>query len=299
MGEQDIRAAGASTQYLLDAINRQTEELRRVMAPMEQLPKISRDNTIATQKALQDLQNIMVKMRIADISAEIEGKRQLLEGEKKALQEKIAELDNDTERVSIRYREIMDDLDSEARKRVRALDAPVLDLLSSFFPTIINQRYSDHLLPNRAKINQTATAVKSDRHSLLSKALNKLFIKIKSFIEKQNLFSDKIAQQIVQPIEGKNDFLIPVMVTKRGYGYDLDIMSDVPDKRKTTDLITGRLLERIGDISPEYSDGYLDILSDALTDIEENHDDPNMKKAAGLLKSSIEAEQLSVCGIIK
>lgn len=307
MGEQDIRALEHAIGSLMETISRQTTELRKVMAPLEKLPEFVKESNQITQQGLSDLQMITVQLKLAEITSELEGHEQLLRSEQEALEEKVNELKKDVERISERYKKIMRDLDEDATSRVRSLDAPVLNLLERFFPATVQERYANILLPGRGSISYQAQTTLVNRQSIMETMVEKMYLKIKSFLSSRTKVEDFISQQLVSDqASQRQTYMVPVMLTKKSGKTHIRLLAEHnnpehrdEDRKKIEQLIEGAIDAGKINVLIDTDEAKPKIIEQAFHEIAETTDDLKTRNAALMAAECFREGKIAISGAHK
>lgn len=183
MDEQGIRQLAASIDKLIEVLDNQTKEFRAAIAPMKELPELTRNTQETVQQGFSDLQAVTVQLRLAEIGSQVDAYEGMAAAEKAALEEKAAQLAADIKRISKRYQQLLMEVETSTEEKVRELDDPVLQILEVFYPSLIEARYVDRLLPGRRAIASQAQWMASARSEVLAAAVDKLRAALTSFVD--------------------------------------------------------------------------------------------------------------------
>jgi hypothetical protein len=217
MGEQDIRAMGAAVDGLVRMLDREIQEIRPLLASLEALPQMTRDTQKAVQEGLSDVQQVLVRLRLAEITAEFETNKQAIEALQDVFEETAVRLEEGTERLGSRYRDLMDAIDRKTESEVRALDGPVIAILEKFYHVDVQERYRQRLMPTRAAVDTKAGGMERLRSVSIQSALGAVRRAVDNAVATMRgirTAADMYSRTTVEP----GEHFVPVLVVRHASG---------------------------------------------------------------------------------
>ena len=156
MSEYDFKGLKDSIHELIRQIREMTSTITRPLGNLDKLPDFTETILKQLESGFSDVQTNDVILKITEIRAKIETRKQLLENEKKILEKTQETFQKDLDSIYKRYAEIQNELSNEAKVRVEQLDLPVLNLLNKDLKNMVSvyneiSSYTNELILNHQK----------------------------------------------------------------------------------------------------------------------------------------------------
>lgn len=212
MSEQTINQLGKTMKELLKAIEGLSKQLIEPLQQLNKLPdffKGLRDviNTTSNNQ-IQALGEMEIHKRMAEIKAQ----QQYVLGENEVIEEFKQQLEEDLLRIDERYKKIDDKLVNECRKRIRELDAHLLDFPLSF-PADLMEGVTQRINPLINELMIDANASYEIRVEFLKTKTQKTIETIENFLAIRKELLTQIENYQQNEIPDKDmEYYLPVWI---------------------------------------------------------------------------------------
>ena len=191
MSEHQINHLGDIVKQILNVMQKFQEQIVTALNHLKQLPELVKKVLEGISESANRQIQAAGEMEIIKKMANLNSKKHLISAEQEAITDFKSQLDEDIQYIKKQYDKIDAELNQEAGKRVRAIDAHLLSL-PDYFPSDFIQAYSQNITPLLEKLRSDNELSNKERQALIEKALNQVIDSINQFQESREDFFNKI-----------------------------------------------------------------------------------------------------------
>lgn len=210
MSEYQTEQQGNIARQILNTLETFQQQIISALNFLKELPDLVRKVLESINESANRQIRATGEMEIIKKTASLDAKRHQISAENEAILDFKEQLNEDIEYIKERYTKFDDELNEEAKKRIRELDSHLLSLPDNF-PKEFIQGYRNKITPLMEKIKNDNELSNQDRTSLISNKLSEVISSIDEFIASRNAFFSKIDDfQQDETVSEKTIYNIPL-----------------------------------------------------------------------------------------
>lgn len=215
MSEHLINSLESIFRQVLDVLNAIFNKIISGLKTLERLPDLIISLGDIITKGFNDQIQSQSEMEIQIRMAKVSSKKGLVQAELEAILDLKEQLDQDLDEISIRYKKIQDELNSEAQKRVKELDDHLINLHERHFPGAMYTGYVEEISPLLETVYKDSMESYMERIAHLKKTVEIVRDRLQNFYEQRRLFFEKIDQfKYDESIHSTKDYFLPVLIVE-------------------------------------------------------------------------------------
>ncbi len=228
--ENQINHLGRIAEEILDVLKKFQSQIMEALNHLKKLPDLMEKVMKTIQKSANDQIQASGEMEIIKQTASLAAKRHHIAAENEAIEDFKHQLQEDIDYIKQRYSQINDELDQEAKKRVRELDAHLLNL-PDHFPREFIDGYRKRITPLMQKLKHDNDLSNQQRGELIGKALRQVIRQIDAFLDARNAFFEKIDDyQLDEKLDEPATYHLPLWVIESDQGKNLFVPGKMEDE---------------------------------------------------------------------
>lgn len=217
MSEHIIRSLAKTATETLEFLRKSFKEFQESLGNLRRMPELFEKTQQAISESAARQINARGEMEIIHKMASLDSKRYLVHQEKQAINDFEKQLKEDIDYIRNRYNKIDDELNLEAKTRVRTLDEHLFEL-PTVFPEEFKSGLSRKIGPLVTQMEENANKFRLSRKSKIDVALDELLDSFQSFSDERTKFFEQVVYyQQQEPLEDCKIYNLPVtLIHKNG-----------------------------------------------------------------------------------
>lgn len=213
MSEHLINSLQTVAQNSLNVLRDMFKMMQKAIKTIESLPELIQTLINAVTNGFRDQIQAQGEMELQMRIANLESKGKLIQAELEAINDFENNLNEDAGVVAERFHRTQNELNTEAEKRIKELDAHLFDLNDVHFPIEMFRAQSEKTKPELANIFKDSFDSYAERAALLNDKISVCNEHLNAFYNTRKEFFNKIDGYVIK--EGDPDeeeYLLPVWV---------------------------------------------------------------------------------------